>query len=198
MPFFTILTQPSIEPDTLAELKAQARVDANTEDTLLQGLVVAARQWAERYTGRAFITQSWRLAFDRPPEKRFVLVPRPPLLAVTQVQSYDDNNNATLWNASNYYVDTLPEPGRLVLRQGGAWPDPGRFVNGLQIDYTAGYGPSANFVPEPIKLAIKQLATHWYAHRGEAVVVGAQAVAKHVPLLIQALLDPYRVQSWRI
>jgi hypothetical protein len=42
-----------------------------------------------------------------------------------------------------------------------------------------------------LNLAIKQIAAHWYEHRGEA---GAQTDATQMPLVIQSLLNPYRIQ----
>jgi hypothetical protein len=56
-------------------------------------------------------------------------------------------------------------------------------------------------VPEPIKTAIRQLAAHWYEHRGEASMnSGGRGMtsafnAINVPMVIQALLDPYRVRT---
>ena len=49
---------------TLAEVKAHLRVGHASEDTLLAGLVRAAREEVERATGIALIDQTWRLALD--------------------------------------------------------------------------------------------------------------------------------------
>lgn len=199
MTAFTLVTPPSLEPVTLDEAKAQARVDASADDALITALIVAARQWAERYTGSAFITQGWQLALDgHELTERFVVLPRPPLIAVTGVQVFDDADVGAAWPAGNYFVDAAHEPARLALRSGATWPVPARMNNGIVVSYNAGYGASGAAVPEAIKLAIKQLAAHWYEHRGEAVVVPTRGAATHVPLVIQALLDPYRVQRLRV
>jgi uncharacterized phiE125 gp8 family phage protein len=202
MTSFTCITPPALEPVTLSEMKAHARIDTSADDTLAGALIIAARQWAERYTGRAFITQTWRLYIDATPDRETEIeLPRPPLLAVTSVQVFDNSDIGTIWPTGNYFVDTAREPGRLALRLGATWPVPSRLTNGIMIEFNAGYGSSASAVPEPIKLAIKQLAAHWYEHRGEAVVMSStrhDAVANmggiNVPMVIQALLDPYRIQ----
>jgi len=202
---FTLITPPAVEPVTLTELKAHARIDTSADDALAAMLITAARLWAESYTRRAFMTQTWRLSLDAWPESSVVELPRPPLTNVDEITTYDDNDAGTIWGAENYYVDTGNEPGRLALRAGRTWPVPTRAVKGISIDFTAGYGTTASDVPEAIKLAIKQLAAHWYEHRGEAVVMGSSrhdAVANqtgvNMPLVIQALLDPYTIRSVRL
>lgn len=58
------VTQPDIEPVTLAEIIQHVREfatlsQAGQDD--LTALIVASREWVEDYTGRALIDQSWRL-----------------------------------------------------------------------------------------------------------------------------------------
>ena len=54
-------TSPFDDIITLQELKAHCRIDASDEDTYLEALILAARQYAENYTWRAFQTQTWRV-----------------------------------------------------------------------------------------------------------------------------------------
>ncbi len=204
---FSLVTPPSIEPVTLAEAKAQARVDTDADDALIAALITAARQWAEKFTNRAFITQSWRLSMDqfsaaasiecagscgaRPGQARaYLCLPRPTLQSVASVQYFDADDEARTWPSENYFVDTSSEPGRLALRSGSVWPEASRVTNGLVVTYAAGYGDSAEAVPEPIKMAIRQLVAHWYEHRGD-LEPGAG-----VPQVALALLEPYRVRFW--
>ena len=129
----------------------------------------------------------------------YLSLPRAPLQSVTNVQYFDNSDTATIWPASNYFVDTLREPGRLALRMGAVWPTPSRLSNGIVITYVAGYGNDGSSVPEPIKTAIRQLVAHWYEHRGDAATAPSNrgtiiAPATPVPLVIEGLLDPYRVR----
>src|SRR6185312_1480058 len=57
---------PLVEPVSLAELKDFLRVDSSDEsnDAVIVGLALAARQWAEVYTQRRFCTQTWQLGMD--------------------------------------------------------------------------------------------------------------------------------------
>jgi len=187
-----LLTPPTVEPVSLDEVKSHARIDHNVDDVLLGSLLFAARQWCEHYTRRAFINQTWDLALSVVPEKRYVNLPRSPLESITHVQLFDDNDNAKTWDEENYFADTVSDVGRLYLREGACWPDASRCSNGVVITYVAGYGIDGSFVPEPIKLAIKQLVLHWYEYRGDAV---QSNILSKAPLTVEALLDPYRILS---
>jgi hypothetical protein len=183
------------------------RVEITTDDTLIGNYIMAARQWAEAYTGRAFVTQTWRLWCDEWPGRdepwwdgmrdgsvnalhvsRFIELPKSPLQSVSLVQTHDDSDVATTWAATNYFVDAGSEPGRIVLRNGAIWPVPTRAANGIKIDFVAGYG-AASAVPEAIKTAIRQIVSHWYENRGES----GPEQSHDVPFVIRALLDPYRL-----
>ena len=210
---FKLLTPPAVEPVLLAEAKLHARIDTAADDTLVASLLVAARQWVERHTGRALITQTWQGAMDGARvadgvcgsagslgvlgrEGGSLILPRAPLQSVLSVQAFDETDTGVLWPSSQYFVDTLREPGRLTLRQGAVWPVAMRRANGMVVTYVVGYGDDGTAVPEPIKTAIRALVAHWYEHRGEAVTASSgRAGATLVPLTIEALLGPYRVVS---
>lgn len=197
----TLVTQPAVEPVSLAEAKAHLRVDGPDEDGLITALIAAARQAAEAYTRRAFITQTWRLTLDKFPGKAvpwwngvrqgadiaapgdFITLPRPPLRSVTSLKAYDDADNATTMAASDYYVDTDSEPGRVVLRSGKTWPAVERVANGVDIVFTAGYGGQAVDVPQAIREGILLHIAAMFEHRGD----------ERMPALSESLYRPSRV-----
>ena len=205
---------PAAEPVALSDVKLHARIDTSADDSLISNLITGARQWAENYTGRALINQTWQMALDLWPAAseewwdgmregpisaldrvNYIAFPHPPLVSVTSVQYFDDSDTATTWPATNYFVDTVRQPGRLALRLGATWPIPTRSANGIVITYIAGYGSDGTNVPEPIKTAIRQLVAHWYEHRGEVEAITGQRNAVNVPMVITALLDPYRLRN---
>lgn len=198
-----LIVPPTVEPVALDEMKNHARIDHDGDDALIASLITAARQWAEQYTRRAFIAQTYQMTLDaEDAHDRSIRLAYPPLIAVNSVELVDEADVATTLGAENYFVDTMSEPGRLVWKSIAPWPIALREVNGIVIEYVAGYGDAAGDVPEAIKLAIKQIAAHWYEHRGEAVIMSStrhDAVANqagvNVPFVIQALLDPFRIKS---
>jgi uncharacterized phiE125 gp8 family phage protein len=184
-----LLTGPALEPVSLAEAKAHLRLDADDDDQLVTAAIVAARLHVEAATRRALIAQSWRVYRDAWPRKRIVTIPVAPLLAVDAVTVYDTNGDPVTVDPDDYEVDTVAVPGRLVL----VTPVPavvGRAVNGIEIDVTAGYGPSGVDVPSPLRQAIMMLVAHWYEHRG---AVGHDLAAAATPHGFDALIAPYRM-----
>lgn len=45
----------AVEPVTLDEAKKHLRVEFNDDDALIEGLIVAARQWAEDFLNRSLV-----------------------------------------------------------------------------------------------------------------------------------------------
>lgn len=184
-PGLVLVTPPAAEPVTPEEAKAYLRVETAEEDALVTRLVAAARHAAERATGRAFITQSWRMTLDRWPRGRVMELPFPPLQSVDAVVLIDDADAETVWPDTNTVADTAAEPGRLALREGVAPPVPGRDIAGLAVDFTAGYGAQPTDVPEALRQAMIRLVAHWFEHRDVASSVASGEIG--------ALLASYRV-----
>lgn len=63
-----LLIEPAIEPITLSEAKTHLRVDFTDDDTLITTLIIVARQAVEEFLGRALITQTWQVFYDRFPD----------------------------------------------------------------------------------------------------------------------------------
>lgn len=187
-----LLTPPSAEPVSLDEVKLLARVTHAADDALIALLMKSARQWAEAYTRRAAMTQTWALYVSGMPRTNRIMLPKGPLLSVAQIEFFDDHDNASVWDQANYFVNLERPQGEIVLRSGATWPLAQRCANGMVVTYDAGYGADPSSVPEDFKLAIKQLAVHWYENRGEAVQAANYAKP---PLTIEALLNPYRLLS---
>ncbi len=208
---------PAVEPITLAEAKVFLRVDLSNDDALIGALVTAARDACERFTGRALVAQTWTLFRDDWPgvaradgqlsegtqtapavatRGAVVEIPRPPLLSVVHVKTYDDTDTATVWPADNYLVDTASEPGRLIARAGAALPEATRTAAGIEIRFVAGYAaddsgsptdPAGN-IPGGLVEGIRRLTAYLYEHRGDCGADEAAALSGAT-----LLWRPYRV-----
>lgn len=176
---------PVEEPLTLEEAKAQCRVDTQDDDTLLTTLIIAARRHCEKIDWRAYITQTLETWLDAWPADGVIHVPRPPLQSVTSVVYYNAADTAATLSAASYIVDTVSQPGRIVLRTGSAWPTTTlRAANGICITHVAGYGLAVD-MPEDIKNAMKLLIGHWYENREDSTV---GAVSRSIDFGVRALL----------
>lgn len=202
-----LVSGPSIEPVTRDEAKSQLRLDIDTDDTLVDSLILAARQWAEKYTARVFIQRTFKQYLDSFYQleaplwegvrtgpyithyANYIEIEPAPVSAITAIKYFDDSDNETTWATSNYYADTISEPARIILRDGGAYPTDLRSFNALEISLTAGYGTATTDVPEAIRVAILQYITFLYEHRGDF----ERFPPPKPPIAIQNLLDPYRI-----
>jgi uncharacterized phiE125 gp8 family phage protein len=182
---YVLTVAPATEPVTTAEAKNHMRVDIDDDDTLIDGMIEAGRDYFEDTSRRALITQTWRQNLDAWPEGDEIELPRPPLQSVTSIIYKDEDGNETTLPSSAYIVDTDSEPGRIVLAHGESWPTGTLFpANPIQITFVAGYG-DADDVPEKFKQAIKLLVAHWYEHR-EAY--SDEGLVRQVPVALESLI----------
>lgn len=185
----TLVTAPAVEPITLDDAKRHLRVDESDEDGHILALISAARAYAENFTRRALITQTWDATFDGFP--RVFSIERPPLQSVTAASfTYDLNGTMTQVPTAVYTVDTDSEPARVYESYGQSWPTPRIIQNAVRMRFVAGYGDSPEDVPEPIRHAIRLMVSHMHEHR-EPVVAGVSLAS--VPMSIEYLLMPYQV-----
>lgn len=166
MQSFNRIAGPAGEPVSLAEAKAHLRVDLADDDAMITRLIAAAREWVEAQTGRALMTQTWRVTQDAWPEGAALSLVRPPVQAVTSVRTIGAAGVATIWAGSNYALSFGAEPQRLV-RLVDAWPSPGRSQAGIEIDLTCGYGSAATDVPAPLRQAVLMKVARMYEARGD-------------------------------
>ena len=200
-----IITGPAITPVSRTEARNHLSLDEDIDDNQVRSYLQAAIDWAENYTGRFFINRTCQMMLDGAREIDDILwegmrtgysmtryvdhieLAATPVVSVENIKYYNDSNTEGTWHASNYYVDTFSEPAKVTLRTGGTFPTDLRNYNGLEINFTAGYGDDAYQIPEPIRIAILQYATFLYEHRGD------NEVGVEPSMIIKSLLDPYRV-----
>lgn len=185
-----LLTAPTAEPVTVAEVKASARIDDDRFDDIIPGLIAAARAVAEQETGRQLVEQTWRIELtDWPASDEALPVHRASAAAV----SYWDGSAFVSLSGGAFVFFALGNGTALVPNLSTSWPSLGSIAGGprVRIDLTAGVATgSASTVPEGIKVFIKALV-------GQMIqtpdLSAAGAVEAH-PLLAR-LLDPWRLWS---
>lgn len=177
----TLTTAPARYPVTLAEARAKLRLDHQEDDAELAALLAASTSWAETFLNRALISRTYTGFLDFWPQlrdarpysygyvqtlgstpvaglwsgcSRWIELPRPPLVSVGYIKTYDDSDAATTMDTGDYYVDDKSTVGRVVLRTDASWPTPTRAANGIEIQWTAGYGSNPADVPEEIRQAV--------------------------------------------
>ena len=160
----------------------------SAEDTLISGLITAARIFCEKFQNRAYVTQTWYLWLDDFPSKDYIEIPLPPMLAapVPVVTYYDTDDTVATFASTYYFVDTVSEPARIMLNYSETWPSTTlRPANAVCVEFTAGYGATAADVPQVVRQAMLLLVGHWHEQR-EAVLTGA--ISKEIEFAVKALL----------
>ena len=217
-----LITPPVTEPLTLAETRSYLKhTDAN-DDALISQMITAVRKSCEDWTGRALMTQVWTLwrdgfphrQLDRLPHdgyfelpvdraddpQRVISIPRPPLQWLISLKTYSNSNQATILDASRYFLDIASEPGRIVLNSNVAWPSDLRPANAVEIEFVAGY-VDASAVPDALKqgmlLWIKLLYAdrNWLFEQGESTAGLIEFNRSDIPPPVVSLWSPYKIYS---
>ena len=182
-----VTTEPSAEPVSIVDAKKHMRVDDDSEHVLLQTYLVAARKSAEEFQRRKYITQS--ITLELPGFSDVMSLPCAPLQSVTSVKYIDTDGVQQTLAASFYDVDTVSEPGRVLLAYEQTWPTARSVYNAIEIIYVVGYGATSGTVPEQFRVAIWQLAAHAFENREPIAFGGSLA---QIPLHGLDLLRPSR------
>lgn len=161
----TLITAPVKYPVTLAEGKAFGRVSRTYEDSQIDNFFIpAATDYVQNLIGRQMITATYELRLRYWPSKHIVL-PMPPLQSVTSVKYYDSDGVEQTWSSAEYDHDIYNEPGRIEPAYSYSWPTARDQQNAITVRYVAGYGDSTSDVPIQLRLAVLQLALHWFTKR---------------------------------
>ena len=187
---------PEVEPVSVADAKLHLRVDSETDDTYIAGLISAAREWCEVYTDRTFVHTQYAMTMDTFPWE--IELPRPPVAVAagntaTAVTYARETGGTDTLPTSEYRVDRNAEPGVIRTVYAGTWPSHLIDRNSITVTWWAGYGEDGTKVPKVVKSAILMLVGFWYERR----LAADQASANEVPFGVHALLDSIKWGSYR-
>lgn len=99
---------------------------------------------------------------DRWPADNTLPLTRHPVRQIVSVTIFGSEGEASVVNPSDYQLDTLSRPARLHFVRA---PERLRTMNGVEIDFSAGFGEAGTDVPDLLKRAILLLVAHWYEFR---------------------------------
>jgi uncharacterized phiE125 gp8 family phage protein len=176
-----VIVPPALEPVSVEEAKAQLRLESSSEDALLMRMISAARETVEGMGALALISRrvvetrdGWRL--DETGAARLALAP------VTAVHA------VRLADAAGTFVALAPErwsprlagsEARIAFAHGA--PAPVRAAAGIEIEYTAGFGPNPADVPAALRQAVLILVSALFEQRESG----------EPPASVRALVAPF-------
>ncbi len=181
---------------SVADVKAQARVIGDEENSLIESYIVAAYDYLsgpEGWLGRCcLLDEQWEFYAGMPDRLGFELPMRPFKEDQTIAFDYFRSNDYTAVDPKFYFISTVDSFPRIARTRALAWPYYGiPYSRAYRIQFTAGFG-GPDDIPEPIKLAMKMLAAFWYGQR-ESVGADGRAVGEEVKYGLKALCGRYRV-----
>lgn len=183
------LSPPAVLPVSVAELKAQMRVDHSDDDAFIGTLLDAAIDMVDGTgkLGRAMVTQTWGQWVDQAPG--WVPLRVGPVQELTAVDYHDADGVLQSATLADYEVFRDGECTLAKPKTGAAWPGAQVRPDAIRITYTAGFGDAADDVPAGLRAALKLIVAHWYEHR-EAVAADGMA---ELPMGADQLIGLHRV-----
>lgn len=192
-------------PVSLADLATHIGTDDSTLGLLDQKRRAAIEHVAD-VTGRALAPQTVAVYLDEfPADGSPIKLPLPPL---ADVVTFRWRSEAGVWTTltvgTDYLVDAVREPGRVVLPPNISWPSSTLYpLNPIEITIECGYddgeiGYVDRPIPAKIKSAIHLYAAHLFANR-EAVITGDSGIStesKPLAMAMDALLGRYVVDRF--
>lgn len=186
----SVVTPPSVEPISLIDAKAWLRVDDSIDDSVIDGLIVAAREKVETDTGRRLITQTIDQTMDALPCSHDpIVLMTGPSASITSITTYDTDDQSSIVDPGTYFLDASRAPARIILNADESWPTDLRCQVAAVIRAVAGYGVAGTDVPEALRLALRLLLTDWYEGGCDP-----KATSAGVCRAYDALIWPYRLE----
>lgn len=179
-----LVTAPTVEPITVAELRQHAQWDSTDTDTVFASYIAAARQYVEKRRRVALVNQTWRLTADCFPEDAIELWPCP-VSSVSSITYVDEAGDTQTLSASLYRVDLTTYPARITPAADQVWPATDDVIGAVNVTFVAGYGSTAATVPESAKQVIRLLAAD-FVHARSNTQGGA---VSQMPYAVEAMMS---------
>lgn len=188
----SLVTAPATEPVSMAEAKLHMGVTITEDNVYITSLLLAAKDQVEDICSIRCVNQTWKWTLDAFPSERFLRVPLAPLVSVSSIKYTDSSGVQTTLSSSDYIVDAVSVPGRIVLKDTASWPSTTlQAANGIEVEFVCGYGASAVGVPQRLKQAILFLAAQWYTNREASTPLASDF--KTMPDAFKALVAQFRM-----
>lgn len=170
---YKVATAPVLLPFTVAYIKTWLKIPASVtaEDTIVENLIKAAADWAEKLTSRALLTQTIEEYYDGWAECGEFMLSVAPVQSVTSV-AYLAGGTYTAWGASNYSVDNISEPCRVIAKSNSGVPAFDSYVpNVIKITYVAG-ATAATGIPQTTIMGMLNEIAFRYENREDIPLGG--------------------------
>lgn len=138
-----LITAPTVEPVTLAEVKSQLGIKTvdTDSDTQLTRRITEARKWAEGHMRRSLMPQTHELRLDAFVEQ--IDLPLPPVASIVSVKYLDSDGALATVDAADYVLEDFPLLPFVRPAYGVSWPGTQGETSAVRVQYVAGHAVSA-------------------------------------------------------
>ena len=174
---------PTTEPITLAQAKAQLRVDHSDDDSVITAMTKAARAHIEaacavRFAARTGVTIKCDSFED------MARMPESPVASITSITYLDTTGTSQTLAGTVYELRSDGLDAGIVLKSGQTWP---ATQPGSRITVTAAIGYA--IAPEDIQHAMLMLTAHFYDNRA---TVNVGNITSELPFTVNAMICNHR------
>jgi uncharacterized phiE125 gp8 family phage protein len=146
---------PAVLAVTLEDAKKNLRIDGNYQDSMVELWLWGVITFAENFTERSIMEQTWTQKRDCFPSNGIIKLKRPPVMEVESIKYYDAANVLQTLDPADYQVDNASDrAGFIVPGVGLGWPVTFPRINAVEIRYRCGYGNTAVATPRDLKLYV--------------------------------------------
>lgn len=168
-----------LPPEAAGAAKGFLRVERSDEDGLIAGLVAAAAELCERFTGLALLERGF--AETLPASRAWQRLTRAPVRAILSVEALPAQGPAQALASGDYAID-IDSAGDGWVRLAGAGD--GRRI---RVGYRAGVASAWADLPAALRHGVLRLAAHFYTSRA-----GEGPRPNEPPAAVAALWRPFR------
>lgn len=184
---WSVSSGPAVEPVSRTDVKNYLKVDVSTDDSLIDSLIVAARNYVQYYTSRCLITQTIIEKRDTFTDLDSFPLLWGPVTSVTSIGYLDTAGASQTLSTDVYGTDLTSKQARIYRKYAQSWPEVYSQRDAITVTYVAGYADAAS-VPDEIKTAIYLMIADWYDNRTDSV--------RTMPTASQILLNQHRVWTF--
>jgi len=185
---------PALYPVTVAECKADLRIQHSAEDDLIESLIADATDYMDApngVIGKALITQTWEISTRISIVDSRIYIPITPVQEISSIQYYDAENATQSLDVDDFLLIGDENSAFIEPLSGTSWPSTYDRPDAVKITVIAGFGDYQNQVPNSIRRAIRLLVAHWFEHR-HAVTESSYS---EMPLAVENLVGINR-KGW--
>jgi len=162
--YLTRTIAPVQTPVSIADIKANARIDSADEDALIATYLDAAVRSVEEMSGRALMAQTWALSTYGLTGNQRLHLPVTPVSALAKISYQDNTDTEQTMNVGDFYLIGDNYRAFVQPKAGTQWPSTEDRADAITVTFVAGY-PSTDAVPEGLRHSVTLLATHWFENR---------------------------------